>query len=468
VLSVQCLSGLIVTSVYGFKLSYPEWRRDWPDEARQPFIDMIDCIYEKGANSCRMYILRDKKSDRRTHPLLTRRGFFILSRRGGDILLRRVHEETEVGSVNIGTLELESGTMLSDVHLVYERSGRRDGPMVLVEHALTGNHRTIGSEQNPGWWRGLIGPGRSIDTRYFQVLTFNVLGGSDGSTGPQSIRPGRTEPYGTDFPFITIRDMVNAEYQALRIMGIDHVYAIIGGSLGGMRTLEWTVMYPEMMDVSLPLAVTPKLSAYGIAFNALARQAIMSDPAWQNGRYQASAPPRQGMMLARMAGMLTYRTGALLEERFDREEKDGWGRRHEEVAFQVESYLLHHGRKLAERFDANSYLYLLKAMDAHDLMRNRSSEADVLDRIKARLIAIAYTGDLIYPPDALQSFIRRLKERGVRASFFLVPTQFGHDGFLTEFDVWGWIIREALDFRHHDAVDQPSIDSIQGKMVRSL
>lgn len=382
--------------------------------------------------------------------------------------MRWVHEKTEVGSVNIGTLELESGTRLADVHLVYERSGPRDGPIVLVEHALTGHHRTVGSEQAPGWWRGLIGPGRSIDTRYFQVLTFNVLGGSDGSTGPPSIRPGSTEPYGADFPFITIRDMVKAEYQALRTMGIDHVYAIIGGSLGGMRVLEWMVMYPTMMDMVLPLAVTPKLSAYGIAFNALARQAILSDPAWQNGRYTVSAPPRQGMILARMAGMVTYRTAALFDERFDREEKDGWGRSHEEVAFQVESYLLHHGRKLAERFDANSYLYLLKAMDAHDLVRGRGSEVEVIKRIQARVIAIAYTGDLIYPPDALASFVHRLKESGVQASFYLVPTQFGHDGFLTEFDAWGWIIQEALGSRHDGALAHPSIDSLQGKMIRSM
>lgn len=366
-------------------------------------------------------------------------------------------EETEIGSVHIDQLELESGCILKDVSLVYERSGPRDGPLVLVEHALTGNHRTVGTERDPGWWRGLIGPGRFIDTRRYQVLTFNMLGGSDGSTGPKSVRPGGDGPYGTTFPFITIRDMVNAEYEALRKIGVHHLRAVIGGSLGGMRTLEWAVMYPSFMDMIFPLAVTPKLSAFGIAFNALARQAIMSDPAWQDGRYDESAPPYQGMILARMAGMLTYRTGALFEARFGREEKEGWGRAHDEIAYQVESYLLHHGRKFAARFDANSYLYLLKAMDRHDLLRDRISPDDVFKRIRARVVAIAFSGDLIYPPDELKLFVLRLKESGGHGSFHLVPTQFGHDGFLTEFDAWGWVIQEALadQLKDHDVVALP-------------
>ncbi|QZA34146.1 homoserine O-acetyltransferase [Hydrogenibacillus sp. N12] len=351
----------------------------------------------------------------------------------------------EVGTVSIGALRLESGRVLPDVRLAYERVGPRDGPTVLVCHALTGNHVAVGTDEDPGWWAGLIGSGKPIDTDRYQVVTFNVLGGCDGSTGPTSTNPETGRPYGPEFPFITVRDMVQAEYLALKRLGIRRLRAVIGGSLGGMQALEWGVMYPEWMDLLIPIAVTPRLSDYAIAFNAIGRLAILSDPAWNGGYYDPAHPPKAGMIIARMAGMVTYRSPDQFNRRFERAERDGWGRRHDEVSFQVESYLIHHGEKLARRFDANSYLYLLKAMDAHDLGRGRGGIEEAIKRIRARVVALAYRGDLLYPPQEIAAFVDRLRAGGVEARYFEVDTLYGHDGFLTEFEKWGGIIREQLE-----------------------
>ncbi|WP_273000185.1 homoserine O-acetyltransferase MetX [Hydrogenibacillus schlegelii] len=360
-------------------------------------------------------------------------------------MLRVSIKTREVGTVSIGALRLESGRVLPEVHLAYERVGPRDGPTVLVCHALTGNHIAVGTDENPGWWAGLIGSGKPIDTDRYQVVTFNVLGGCDGSTGPTSIDPETGRPYGPEFPFVTVRDMVRAEYLALRRLGIDRLHAVIGGSLGGMQALEWGVMYPEYMDLLFPIAVTPWLSDYAIAFNAIGRLAILSDPAWNGGHYDPAHPPKAGMIIARMAGMITYRSAEQFNNRFNRAERDGWGNRHDEVSFQVESYLIHHGEKLARRFDANSYLYLLKAMDTHDLGRGRGGIEEAIKRIRARVVAISYRGDLLYPPQEIAAFVRRLRANGVEASFYEVDTLYGHDGFLTEFGKWGPIVREQLE-----------------------
>ncbi|WP_033541664.1 homoserine O-acetyltransferase MetX [Planococcus sp. CAU13] len=325
-------------------------------------------------------------------------------------------------TVGIGDLELESGTVLRQVELAYERSGNPEGPMILICHALTGDQYAVGNAERPGWWSGLAGPGKVVDTEMFQIISFNVLGGCNGSTGPLSIDPETGSPYRSDFPLLTIRDMVRAEYKALLKLGINGVQAVLGGSLGGMKALEWGALYPDFTRSIVPLAVTPSFSSYALAFNHLGIQAIEGDPDFQNGHYTGSADFR-GFHLARMAGMISYRSGKMFNERFGRSEKAN--------SFEIESYLDYQGKKLAQRFDANSYLILLKAMNSHDLGDRQ---------ISVPICSLLYTHDLLYPAEEMIPWL----ERQPCAVWKIVGTDYGHDGFLVEFEKWGGFIRQFL------------------------
>jgi homoserine O-acetyltransferase/O-succinyltransferase len=326
--------------------------------------------------------------------------------------------------VSIGSLALESSKILHGVTLAYEQVGSKDAPAILVCHALTGDQYSVGTEEKPGWWSGLIGPGKAVDTNVFQVITFNVLGGCNGSTGPQSANPETGEPYRASFPLLTIRDMVRAEHAALKKMGINHLAAVIGGSLGGMKTLEWGCLYPHFVDVIFPLAVTPAYSDYGVAFNHIGIQAIESDAGFNEGNYADSAALK-GFQIARMAGMVTYRSGNLFNGRF--------ARTREGKQFNVESYLSYQGEKLAKRFDANSYLTLLKAMNTHDIGNAK---------IETEIFSLSFTHDLLYPQDLMVPWLRKMPN----ASWELVETEFGHDGFLVEFENWGRHIQQKLNY----------------------
>lgn len=325
-------------------------------------------------------------------------------------------------SVSIGPLTLESDKVLPEVELAYERCGKIGGPAIIVCHALTGDQFAVGTEENPGWWSGLIGPGKSVDTEVFQVITFNVLGGCNGSTGPRSLNPETGKPYRAEFPALTIRDMVRAEYAALEKMGITHATAVLGGSLGGMKALEWGHLYPDFVDAILPMAVTPAYSAYGIAFNSIGIQAIENDADFNGGNYKNSASLK-GFQLARAAGMVTYRSGQLFNERFERE--------HNGRQFNVESYLNYQGEKLASRFDANSYLVLLKAMNTHDLLGKT---------INTEIFSLSFTEDLLYPATLMVPWLKE----NPKASWEIIETAFGHDGFLVEFEKWGNYIKRKL------------------------
>lgn len=325
--------------------------------------------------------------------------------------------------VSIGSLELESSEVLEGVELAYERCGKEGAPVILICHALTGDQFAVGTSENPGWWCGLIGQGKAVDTEKFQVITFNVLGGCNGSTGPMSINPKTGIPYRAAFPEITIRDMVCAEYAALNKLGIQHLAAVIGGSLGGMKTLEWGRLYPEFVSAVFPLAVTPAYSDYGIAFNWIGIHAITNDAEFKSGNYEESSRLK-GFETARMAGMVTYRSGQLFSERF--------GRRHNSNEFDVESYLSYQGRKLARRFDANSYVALLKAMNTHDIEEST---------LEVAVHAVSFTHDLLYPGQSMNEWIGKQPV----GSWALVETAFGHDGFLVEFEKWGSLIEGKLN-----------------------
>ena len=336
------------------------------------------------------------------------------------------------GSVTIGRFLLESEEWLEAAELSYESVGPDDAPVVLVCHALTGNQFAAGTDESTGWWSGLIGPGKSVDTNVFRVITFNVLGGCSGSTGPLSINPNTGEPYRSTFPVITIRDMAHAEKRALLALGIQNVHAVIGGSLGGMRVLEWGCLYPHDMKLLIPLAVTPYLSDTGIAFNYIGIHAIETDAKFKNGNYGNSSDIK-GFETARMAGLVTYRSEALHRQRFARKtQHDG--------LFEIESYMKYQGAKLAERFDANSYLTLLRAMNTHDIGRDRGGIESAAKQIVAKVISIAFTHDLLYPIDHMHAFAHIIPN----GHFYCVNTDFGHDGFLTEFEKWGTILTTHL------------------------
>lgn len=328
-----------------------------------------------------------------------------------------------MATVSIGTLTLESKEVLHNVELAYERCGKKDAPAILICHALTGDQFAVGTTDNPGWWAGLAGPGKAVDTEVFQVITFNVLGGCNGSTGPLSINPETGRAYRAEFPEITIHDMVRAEHAALQKLGIDRLAAVIGGSLGGMKALEWGSLYPQFVSAIFPLAVTPAYSDYGIAFNWIGIHSIVNDVEFKNGNYEDSSRLK-GFETARMAGMVTYRSGRLFHERFSRG--------HNGSGFDVESYLSYQGQKLARRFDANSYVTLLKAMNTHDAEESR---------LEVAVHALSFTQDLLYPGDWMSEWVGKQPQ----GTWALVETAFGHDGFLVEFEKWDWHVRQKLN-----------------------
>lgn len=331
-----------------------------------------------------------------------------------------------MGTVAIGNLTLESGQVLEGVELAYERNGDPSAPTVLICHALTGDQYAVGSSEKPGWWSGLAGPGEAVDTDKFQVITFNILGGCDGSTGPLSLNPATGKPYRSDFPLLTIKDLVHAEYRALKTLGITKLKSVIGGSLGGMKALEWGALYPDFIESIVPLAVTPAFSSYALAFNHIGIQAIQNDPDYQSGNYDGSSD-FNGFHLARIAGMISYRSSKLFNDRF--------GRASNGKNFEVESYLDYQGRKLAQRFDANSYLILLKAMNSHDMGTRK---------ISVPIFSVSYTYDLLYPAELMIPWLKEQPE----AHWEIIETDFGHDGFLVEFEKWSGSIREFLQEEH--------------------
>lgn len=345
----------------------------------------------------------------------------------------KTNPSSNVADINIGPLQLTSGHTLDEVVLRYERVGPKDGPVILVCHALTGNHLTVGTKTHPGWWSSLINDGKYIDTQSYQVITFNVLGGCDGSTGPTSTNPKTGLPYQASFPEITVQDIIKAQYKALKQLNINKLYAIIGGSLGGMQVFEWGLCYPEMIHKLIILATTSAFSDYGIAFNHIAEAAIKNDPHWNNGFYQKEHH-LSGLEIARMIGMVTYRSSDLFTERFKREKSNN--------QYHVTSYLDYQGIKLRSRFDANSYLRLLHAMNQHDISESFGSMALAYQTLSLPTLMLSFDKDLIYEP----LHIKTCAEQLPNCIYHHVETNFGHDGFLVEFEKWGGLIKHFLSY----------------------
>ena len=340
---------------------------------------------------------------------------------------------------------LEWGGRLREVRVAYETWGELDpsaSNAVLVCHALTGDSHAAGesgpSHPSAGWWHELIGPGRAIDTDRYFVVCSNVLGGCQGTTGPADLDPVDGPRYGPRFPVVTIRDMVRIQARLADHLGVRRWLAVIGGSMGGMQALEWAVMYPQRVRSILPLATCASASALQIAWSAVQRLAIATDPGWHDGDYYDKLEgPWMGLAVARQIAQVTYRSGESFDRRFGRQLYDPagafdlWGR------FQMESYLDHHGQKLVRRFDANTYVVLNRSMDLHDIGRGRGGTAAALGRIRVPVLTASITSDRLYPPHQQQELHDGIVAGGGACRRVLLHSDEGHDGFLLEHELLG-------------------------------
>ncbi len=349
--------------------------------------------------------------------------------------------------LDIGPLELERGGRLPAVRLAYETWGRLapDGAnAVLVEHALTGDSHVVGpagrGHPSPGWWDGLVGPRHAIDTEQLFVVAANVVGGCQGSTGPSSIAPDG-QRWGSRFPFLTIRDQVEAERRLADVLGIERWALVIGGSMGGMRVLEWAVTHPEQVARAAVLASTAAATADQIAWSQPQLLAIRDDPDFASGDYyDTGRRPVRGLGLARRIAHITYRSALELDERFGRAPQAGEDPLGSAGRYAVESYLDHHADKLERRFDANSYLVLTEAMNSHDLGRGRGGIASALARIKAQVTVVAVDSDRLYQ----RSQSEQLRDGIAGAQLHGIHSRHGHDGFLIEVPAVGRLVRDLL------------------------
>lgn len=337
------------------------------------------------------------------------------------------------------TLVLESGARLGPITVAYETYGhlnqQRDNA-ILVAHAFSGDSHAAGhyagdsADDKAGWWDFLIGPGKGLDTDRYFIVCANILGSCMGTTGPSSLNPATGRPYGLDFPMVTIGDMVETEKRLLDHLGINRLLTVIGGSVGGMQVLEWCRRYPQIVRSAIPIATTMRHSALAIAFNEIARQAIMADPNWQHGDYyHGSNRPDLGLAVARMVGHVTYLSDEAMRRKFGRRLQDksdfSFGF---DADFQVESYLRHQGSKFVRRFDANSLLYITRAADYFDMTQYPDpAEADPCN---TKYLVISYSSDWLYPTYQAKELVRRLKRNGRDVSFCEIEADCGHDAFL--------------------------------------
>ncbi|MBM9604748.1 homoserine O-acetyltransferase MetX [Desulfopila inferna] len=339
------------------------------------------------------------------------------------------------------SLVLESGAKLGPVTIAYETYGTLSPAAdnaILVTHAFSGDSHAAGyyiedsERKKPGWWDAVVGPGKGIDTNKYFVICSNILGSCLGSTGPASIKPETGKPYGLDFPMVTIGDMVKAQKQLIDHLGITRLLCVIGGSVGGMQVLEWCIRYPYMVRSAIPIASTMQHSAMAIAFNEVARQAIMADPHWNMGNYYDGTPPRMGLAVARMVGHVTYLSDEAMRRKFGRRLQDKNDFSYEfGVDFEVESYLRYQGSKFVKRFDANSLLYITKAADYFDLTNGSTGKsARNFSRSKAKYLVISYTSDWLYPTYQSRELVQALKRAGRDVSFCEIKADAGHDAFL--------------------------------------
>ncbi|MFN0102165.1 MAG: homoserine O-acetyltransferase [Bryobacteraceae bacterium] len=341
------------------------------------------------------------------------------------------------------SLELESGFVLAPVDVAYETYGTLNAAKsnaILIVHAFSGDAHAAGvdAEGRKGWWDNQIGPGKGFDTDKYFVICSNVLGGCKGSTGPSSISPATGRPFAMSFPVITIGDMVRLQKLLIDSLGIARLLSIAGGSMGGMQVLEWAVRFPESVASAMPIASTARHSAQQIAFNEVARQAIMADPDWSEGDYYDKKPPGRGLAVARMVGHITYMSDESMRQKFGRRLRE------ENGIFEVENYLRYRGSQFVDRFDANSYLYITKAMDMFDLANGAQSLVPVLAKSRTRYLIISFTSDWLYPSYQSLEIVNALRRRNQDVAYIELTSNYGHDAFLVEVDEQTELIRGFL------------------------
>lgn len=347
----------------------------------------------------------------------------------------------ELQSVDFDMLPLDSGLSLRPVTIAYETYGRLNDQRsnaILILHALSGDAHAAGyypGESKPGWWETAIGPGKGFDTDRYFVICSNVIGGCKGSSGPNSINPATGKEFGLEFPVVTVGDMVRAQKLLVDHLGIERLLCVCGGSMGGMQALQWTVAYPEAVASCIAIAATPKHSPMQIAFNEVGRQAIMGDQNWKGGNYYDGDPPDSGLAVARMIGHITYLSDESMHERFGRRLRAKAALGYDfTLDFEVESYLRHQGEIFTRRFDANTYLYITKALDYFDLTNGQGvlveTFRDVLQ--DTRFLVIAFSSDWLYPPYQSKEIVRALKGNGLDCTYLEMRSTFGHDAFLLE------------------------------------
>ena len=351
-------------------------------------------------------------------------------------------------------LKLDAGVELAPFQVAYKTYGTLNADRsnaVMICHALTGDQHVASVHPvtgKPGWWESLVGPGRPIDTERYFVICPNVMGACMGTSGPASLNPATGQPWGLDFPVITIRDMVRAQAMLLDSLGIETLFAVAGGSMGGMQVLQWAASYPERVFAALPLACATRHSAQNIAFHEVGRQAVMADPEWRQGRYLLEAAnPRRGLAVARMGAHITYLSDAALHRKFGRRLQDRVNPTFSfDADFEVESYLRHQGSSFVERFDANSYLYLTRAMDYFDLAADYGGVlANAFKGAQTRFCVVSFTSDWLFPTADSRAIVHALNAGGARVSFAEITTDKGHDAFLLDEPELFAITRGFLD-----------------------
>lgn len=346
-------------------------------------------------------------------------------------------------------LRLESGRILGPITLAYETYGSLNADRsnaILVAHAWTGSAHLAGrysaDEQKPGWWNEIVGPGKLLDTDRYFVICSNVIGSCFGSTGPTTINPKTGKKYALSFPVITVRDMVRAQALLLDHLGIQRLFCVMGGSMGGMQALEWATQFPDRIASAIVLASTPRPSAQAISLNAVARWAIFNDPTWKKGEYRKN--PRDGLALARGIGHITFLSDESMTAKFGRRfsAKDGqfdfFGQ------FEVERYLNYNGYNFVDRFDTNSFLYLAKALDLYDVAWGYESLEEAFAQVKAPLQFFAFSSDWLYPPAQTEEMVKALEKLGKPVEYHLITSAYGHDAFLLEHETFTPMVREFL------------------------
>lgn len=362
-------------------------------------------------------------------------------------------EKTSPGNYKIVTniflsereLRFESGTTLNQVYIAYETYGNLNAQKsnaILVCHALSGDAHA----GNGGWWDGLIGPGKALDTSKYFIVCSNTIGSCKGSSGPQSVNPETGKPYALTFPVLTIGDMVQAQHMLADFLGISQWHMVIGGSMGGMQAMEWAIMFPERVKSCVVIATAARLSPQALAFGAVGRQAILADPKWNKGNYDPLQQPENGLSIARMIGHITYLSEESMRMKFGRklQEKNDYGYDFS-TDFQIESYLLHQGDKFVNRFDANAYLYLSKAMSYFDLEKKYGSIEEAFANVKSSFLVVSISSDMLYSSAQSKEITHALMKHKKPVTYVEMESPYGHDSFLIETEKLTALVKPYLE-----------------------